>query len=240
MPLVFAVLGLLVATAELYLEPLLLTHRLDDPERFRHVQRLPMVAHLLPAAQSESSTAAEVEGGPEDGGLWPFVLTTAIFQLALAGTFAGLAWRLHAPWQIGLACAYSAILFQIGLIDFHHRLVLNILSYPAAVLAVAGSLFWSGIGLGSSLLGGLIALAIFLVIEIAGRGAMGRGDSKLAAVIGLMRGIPGLWTALISGILIGGVVALLLLVTGRSRKDTFAYGPWLAAGAILSFFLAPH
>ncbi len=130
------------------------------------------------------------------------------------------------------------MLFEIALIDFHYRLVLNVLSYPGAVVALVGSLFWSGIGPGSALLGGLIALVIFGVIELVGRGAMGRGDTKLAVLVGLMRGYPAVWTALIGGVIIGGIAAAALLVSGSGRKQKFAYGPYLAAGAVLSLFLA--
>lgn len=168
------------------------------------------------------------------------ITTILIFELLVGGTFAGLAWRFSDVRQLTLACLYVALLSQISLIDFHYRLVLNLLSYPSAIIAIIGSFFWSGLGIGSCLLGGLVAIAIFTVIEIVGRGAMGRGDTKLAAVIGLMRGFPAVWTALVSGIVVGGLVALILLLTGGKRKQAFAYGPSLAAGAIISFFVAAH
>ena len=75
---------------------------------------------------------------------------------------------------------------------------------------------------------------MFVVIEVIGRGAMGRGDTKLAAVIGLMRGFPAVVSALIAGILIGGLMALTLLLRGQGRKATFAYGPALAIGCLIS------
>ena len=90
------------------------------------------------------------------------------------------------------------------------------------------------------MLGGVVAFAIFLVIEIIGRGAMGRGDTKLATLIGAMRGMPAVLAALVLGILVGGVIAVALLLTGKGRHAYFAYGPALAIGAVFSFFIGKH
>jgi leader peptidase (prepilin peptidase)/N-methyltransferase len=40
------------------------------------------------------------------------------------------------------------------------------------------------------------------------------------------------------GVVLGGVLATVLLVTGlRGRKDRIPFGPFLAAGAVLSLFV---
>jgi prepilin signal peptidase PulO-like enzyme (type II secretory pathway) len=50
--------------------------------------------------------------------------------------------------------------------------------------------------------------------------------------------MPGMFNALMTGVIIGGLGALVfLIVLRRGRKEYMAYGPYLAAGAILSFFL---
>lgn len=143
-------------------------------------------------------------------------------------------------WLLVLACVYTTLLMEIAIIDFHYRLVLNLLSYPAVLVAFAGSFLWTGIGPTSALLGGAISFVSFLIIEFVGHGAMGRGDTKLATLIGVMRGFPGVASALIGGVITGGVMAALLLVTGRGRRSTFAYGPALAIGAFISFFISQH
>jgi leader peptidase (prepilin peptidase)/N-methyltransferase len=72
----------------------------------------------------------------------------------------------------------------------------------------------------------------FLVVAWLGRGAMGMGDVKLAAALGALLGFPLIVPGLLLGTLAGGLVALALLVTRRAgRKDTMAYGPYLALGA---------
>ena len=77
-----------------------------------------------------------------------------------------------------------------------------------------------------------------LALAFLGTG-MGMGDVKLCAVIGLWLGWHNPWMlayGFMMGILIAGIVALVLLATGRvTRKDSIAYGPYLIAGALLAW-----
>ena len=69
-----------------------------------------------------------------------------------------------------------------------------------------------------------------IVVLINPRG-MGMGDVKLAGLIGLVVGFPITVVALLVGILIGGLVAVVLLsLRLKGRKDVIAYGTFLALG----------
>ena len=74
------------------------------------------------------------------------------------------------------------------------------------------------------------------------RTGLGLGDVKLGAVIGLWLGWLDPWMlafGLCIGVFLGGIAALFLLITRRaSRKDPMAYGPYLIAGALLTWPLA--
>jgi leader peptidase (prepilin peptidase)/N-methyltransferase len=125
-------------------------------------------------------------------------------------------------------------------IDFEHRRVLNMMLPPAIVVAVLAPLLTllklaDLPTFSSMLLGGLAGFLSFLFIFVVGRGRMmGAGDVKLAGVIGLMIGYPMVWAALASGIFLGGLVAIFLLVRCRAAaKSYMAYGPYLAMGALL-------
>ncbi|HLJ66328.1 MAG TPA: A24 family peptidase [Chloroflexota bacterium] len=160
-------------------------------------------------------------------------------QLLVAGTFLGLAARYGAGARLVLACASCALLILIAYVDLDHRLVLNRLSYPGVVLSVGTAALWPGLGVVNALLGAGAGLLIFGVLELIGRGALGTGDTKLAALIGAMRGLPGVFNALLLGVILGGIGgAFYLFVLRRGRKEYMAYGPYLAAGAILSFLLS--
>jgi leader peptidase (prepilin peptidase)/N-methyltransferase len=69
---------------------------------------------------------------------------------------------------------------------------------------------------------------------LVGRGAMGAGDVKLAALIGVVMGFPQVLAALILGAMAGGLGALLVLATGKGGlKSYIPYGPFLCLGPIL-------
>lgn len=84
---------------------------------------------------------------------------------------------------------------------------------------------------------GSISLALAYI-----RTGLGLGDVKLGAVIGLWLGWLDPWMlvfGLCIGVFLGGIAALFLLITRRaSRKDPMAYGPYLIAGALLTWPLA--
>jgi leader peptidase (prepilin peptidase)/N-methyltransferase len=90
------------------------------------------------------------------------------------------------------------------------------------------------------LLGGAIGFTFFLGVALVGNnvfgsGAMGGGDVKLAAFVGLITGFPLIIEALLLTILIGAAVSSLLLITRvRSMRDYIPYGPFLVAGAMVT------
>ena len=58
---------------------------------------------------------------------------------------------------------------------------------------------------------------------------MGFGDVKLAGLIGLMVGWPNVLVAVVGGIIVGGLVAAVLLLTRlKGRKDEIPFGPFLS------------
>ena len=214
-----AVFGAIIGAAVIYLSPRLVAFRLTQSIA------LPPAIVLIPFI------GAVVAG-------WRPV-RSLILQGLLAAIFLGLAARYGADSRLVLACAYCCLLVTIGYIDLDHRLVLNRLSYPGIALSLAASFLWPGLGPISACLGALAGLLIFGALELLGRGALGTGDTKLAILIGAMRGLPGVFDALLLGVLLGGVAGLFyLVVLRRGRKEFMAYGPYLAAGAVISFLLA--
>ena len=76
---------------------------------------------------------------------------------------------------------------------------------------------------------------IFLALAYLTRGGVGGGDVKLIAALGLWLGPERLTAVVCVGFFIGGLAALLLLLTGqKKRKDAFAYGPCFTLPAILA------
>jgi leader peptidase (prepilin peptidase)/N-methyltransferase len=211
--------GLLVGSVVVFTAPRLVAHRVDPaPER-------PSLGALVPLV------------GPLWLGRWrPW--SSLATQLLCGAALAGLALHYGRTARLPLACAYTVLLLAIAYIDVDHRLVLNRLTYPGIVLALAASLAWPGLGVLGSLEGAGLGLVLFGFLQVLGRGALGTGDTKLAVLIGAMRGWPSVVNALILGVILGGLAAVFFLVVlRRGRKHYMAYAPYLCAGAILSFFL---
>ncbi|MCR2792428.1 A24 family peptidase [Microbacterium sp. zg.Y625] len=103
-----------------------------------------------------------------------------------------------------------------------------------AVAALAGG---DAAPLLRSLLGGGVLFLLYAALRALG-GGVGGGDVKLAGVVGVVLGHTG-WAAVLTGtaaaFVLGGVVALGLLATGRATRTTrIAFGPYLLGGAWLA------
>ena len=137
---------------------------------------------------------------------------------------------------------FILVLVQVIFFDFEHRLILDRVIFPAMVMALVVSLFgnpwWAGIaaGLGAGLLFLLLALAGSAIFKAE---ALGFGDVKLAAFMGLLLGPLPTVQALFYGVFMAGVVSVGMIVWHRSMKGTLAYGPYLAAGALIVLYLLP-
>jgi leader peptidase (prepilin peptidase)/N-methyltransferase len=135
---------------------------------------------------------------------------------------------------------YSAILALVLITDFEHRLILNVVTYPAMVLGLVGSFFLPDVTWWSALIGGAIGLGFFFLAALIGHalfgaGALGGGDVKLAAFVGIITGYPLVIEALLLTILVGAAVSFVLLITGvRSLRDHLPYGPFLVVGAVIT------
>ena len=156
-------------------------------------------------------------------------------ELTMAGLFA-YAWSHFGPSaRLWLASLHTVVFALIFVIDLEHRLVLNRVVLGGTVLALAGSLLWGRPPLAQALLGGLSGFAIFLLIALAKPGGMGMGDVKLAGLIGLVIGFPGVLLALFMGIMVGGVGALALLLSRRAQRGSYLpYAPFLVTGALVA------
>jgi leader peptidase (prepilin peptidase) / N-methyltransferase len=158
-----------------------------------------------------------------------------LLNLVIVVAFVGTALLFQArPWLLVVAWLYVAFLLTVLVIDLEHRRVLNIMVGPAALVVLALSLAPGTPSPLNALLGGAAGFGSFLLLAIIGRGALGFGDVKLAGLIGLMTGYPHVIPALVLGIVLGGIAAILLLISRRAtRKSYMAYAPYMAVGAIV-------
>lgn len=160
-------------------------------------------------------------GKPVGGRLWVVELLFPILLVVLYRQF-GLT-----PY-FGWVALYTGILTLLFITDLEHRLIQHVVIFPAILLALAGSPFSPVFAWKLAILGGAVGFVAFYLIALLARGAMGEGDVTLSAFLGLIIGFPNITLALLYGILLGGAVSVILLITRRATMKTFIpYGPFL-------------
>ena len=107
----------------------------------------------------------------------------------------------------------------------------------STVLMVAGVIYAYYFGnMWDAVQGAMASVAIMLVIYWVSRGGMGFGDVKLAFVLGVWLGFEQSLLCLLLAFILGGVVGVLLLLTGvKTRKDAIPFGPYLCVSGWVSF-----
>ncbi len=200
------------------------------------------VAAARVAAAEGGTPPPKEEAWPEERYGWTWLERVLCPLLGAAG-FA--AFAAHEPFGGGLVIhlLWVALFVQIVGFDLKHRLILNRVTYPAMVVALAVAQVSPGLDIWRSL-GGAVAVGLFFLVQnLVSRGGIGLGDAKLGALVGAICGLGldlnhiGAAYAVIYAIFLGGAVALLLLVLRvRSLKDPIPYGPFLCIGASLILF----
>jgi leader peptidase (prepilin peptidase)/N-methyltransferase len=169
-------------------------------------------------------------------------------ELATAVIFALLYWHYGLSAQLGVMAFYACLFTIVFVIDLEHGLILNKVVYPSMVVALLLALipqswltqeFWLTPaikpGIASAALGGGIGFVVFLLIALVSRGGLGWGDVKLAALIGLATGSPLVFVAIIMAAILGGIVAVGLLISRRrKRREAIPFGPFLALAAMVT------
>lgn len=156
-------------------------------------------------------------------------------ELSTGILFAFLFWRYGLTFEFPLIAFYTCILLVLAVIDLRHKLILNVIVYPAAAIALIIGFFLPEFDIYKGVLGGAIGFAILMIPALVSRTGMGWGDVKMAGLIGLMTGYPRVFAGLLGGIILGGVTAVtLIILKKKTRKDTIPFGPFLALGAFLA------
>jgi len=161
-------------------------------------------------------------------------------ELVTCVLFALVVWRFGLSALSVMLVILAVITVALSAIDFAHQRLPHVLTYPSYVIGAVGVAINCGVesnwwplaraGVGMVALGGF-----YLVMRVASRGGMGRGDVITAGFLGIVLAAVG-WKALavgaISALLIGGIVGVLVMVrTRRLRGVRVPFGPWLIAGA---------
>lgn len=180
-------------------------------------------------------------GLPERSSRWLVIALPVVVALCLA------AWWDASPALAVVCAGYSVVLGVLTVIDVDvHRLpdaiTLPLIPITAGVVVALGL---TGFGLDAVVRAGLAGLALgafYFVQVLIGRGrGMGLGDAKLALSLGALLGLLS-WEHVFVATGLTYLAALAwgigLLVRGRDRRTAFAFGPWMAWGAV-AVWVAP-
>ena len=159
----------------------------------------------------------------------------------LTGTaFALCALHFKPVLPLTLMFVLTSCLILISLIDYKTQIIPDGL---VGVIAVSGALYnllYVPHGVIDMLLGAAVGFAVMLAIFVISRGGMGGGDVKLSAAVGLWLGVEGTPLFLLLAFITGGVISLLLLVSGiKSKGDAVPFGPFLCLAAFVTVLYQP-
>ncbi|MEL7975441.1 A24 family peptidase [Isoptericola sp. F-RaC21] len=166
------------------------------------------------------------------------------------GAAAAVVWAVWASgpgWATPALVVAAAAGAALGVIDARTHRLPDALTYPttaavAVLLALAAAAGGTWDAALRALLGAILLGGGYLLLHLAHRTGMGRGDAKLAVLLGLVTawyGWPTFAAAAVLPFLLGGSWAIVLMVTRRaSRTTALAFGPYLLAGAAVAVTFA--
>ena len=134
-----------------------------------------------------------------------------------------------------LSCFLLCWLWLLWLIDYRFQFIFDDSLLPLLVMGIVATP-WLPFSIWQRLAAGAGAFVVLAALAILGRGALGGGDVKMMAALGLWFGVNGIITTASVGFIIGGIAAIvMLLFKVHGRKDFFAFGPFLIIGAVVAW-----
>ena len=133
---------------------------------------------------------------------------------------------------------FLATMIVITVIDWHHRIIPDVLSVGGVVFGWLGAIVCLDINLVQSLVGSLVGGGLLLGIALLYKAVrkvegMGGGDVKLMAMVGAFLGWKMVFPVLFIASLFGSVYGLILMTRGGNAKTAVAFGSFLAPSATM-------
>jgi len=158
-----------------------------------------------------------------------------LVELLTGGLFALLFWRFGLSFDFVRFAVLSCILVSAAFIDIDHRIIPDKLNLFGIVTGLVFIFLPDSLTIKNALLGLVVGGGLLLLVAVISRGAMGGGDIKLFAVIGLFLGLEKTIVALFLTFLLGGIAGIILVATKiKSRKDYIPFGPFIGIGAFIA------
>lgn len=130
---------------------------------------------------------------------------------------------------------FIATLIIIFVIDLRHYLILDVVTVPAAVVALGVNLAL-GQAWAELVLGGILGAGFFALQYVLSRGRwIGDGDIRLGLLLGVMLGWPSVAVALFVAYGTGAIAGVTLLATGKKQLGAqLPFGTFLSLGGAVA------
>ncbi len=136
---------------------------------------------------------------------------------------------------LALLLAITGLLLLMTVTDFEQYCLFDQMMLPLFLCGVVVCILFPSLWL-DHVMAAAAGFVSFLILSLLTRGALGGGDIKLLGSLGLILGMDALLFVAFTGIIFGGVSALLLLLLKmKSRKSAFAYGPYFTLVTLFLF-----
>lgn len=169
------------------------------------------------------------------------VITTAVLYIVVLYRF-GIKNKLLENLDLMKYMVLIPILVSIIIIDYKKRIIPNRLTFT---IFESGIIFTFLYGINNlfiardCLLGALVGAAIFGIIAIlgnliAGKEAMGMGDVKLLAVLGLYFRTPLTIAIAVLSFIIAGIISVIIMKSKKKEKNEYiSFGPCICLASML-------
>lgn len=182
----------------------------------------------------------------DDGSVRAMDWRTPVAVASGALALGALTLRFAEPVPAVVFGAYLVALVLLLATDLDQRLLPDLITLSAIPLALAFDL----LGLNPLVPTGVLPIAIVAAIAVPGlmylfsipfgAGAFGLGDVKLLVSVGLLVGPLRMFSGVVYGALLAGLVIVVLLVLRRiTLKSYIPFGPFLIFGAIWAILASP-
>ena len=143
---------------------------------------------------------------------------------------------------LAAAMLLTAVLISLTAIDLDHQLLPDSLTLPLLWIGLLINIDGTFVVLEAAVLGavfGYLCLwsVYWLFKIITGKEGMGYGDFKLLGALGAWFGLSALPTIVLLSSLVGAVVGVALILTGKQNRETpMPFGPFLAGAGLIHLF----
>lgn len=139
------------------------------------------------------------------------------------------------------------IVFSAAVVDLKRKIIPNFLVLSGFIIRIGLYIYEIASKqemkevLISDLIGFAIGFLFLGLISFVTKGMIGFGDAKLFAVIGLMSGSFCTYSTLLLSLVVSLVVSIIGLILKKlKKKDSFPFGPCIAAGYTLALLLVSY